>query len=69
MSDLSRFWQYATQHQVDRARGGWYATLTRQNQRLELSFTRGKSDFYHPLGAILLALGLVEVAPPGRSEG
>lgn len=60
-----RFWAYAMRHQVDRERGGWYPTLTRQNQRLELSFTRGKSDFYHPLGAILLTLSLAEARERG----
>jgi mannose/cellobiose epimerase-like protein (N-acyl-D-glucosamine 2-epimerase family) len=64
-----RFWAYAMRHQVDRERGGWYPTLTRENRRLELSFTRGKSDFYHPLGAILLALSLAETRHSRGDEG
>lgn len=52
---------------IDRERGGWYAALTRENRPLELDFTRGKGDFYHPLGAILLALELAE--PPASAAG
>lgn len=51
-----RSWDYAWNHQIDRARGGWYPALTRDGQRKEVEFARGKPDFYHPLGACLLAL-------------
>ena len=51
-----RSWRHAWDHQIDRARGGWYPALTRDNRRKEVEFARGKPDFYHPLGACLLAL-------------
>ncbi|HKG28205.1 MAG TPA: AGE family epimerase/isomerase [Thermomicrobiales bacterium] len=61
-----RSWDYAWNHQIDRARGGWYPALTRDGQRKEVDFARGKPDFYHPLGACLLAL---DVFGGGRAWG
>ena len=60
-----RSWRYAWDHQIDRTRGGWYPALSRDNRRKEIEFARGKPDFYHPLGACLLALE----AAPGRGGG
>jgi mannose/cellobiose epimerase-like protein (N-acyl-D-glucosamine 2-epimerase family) len=53
---LERFWDFAWRNQIDRDCGGWYPALTAEHERLHLPFTRGKSDFYHPLSAIALAL-------------
>lgn len=60
-----RSWDYALSHQIDRERGGWYPALTRDGRRKDVDFARGKPDFYHPLGACLLALDLL--APGGAS--
>lgn len=59
-------WDYAWRHQIDRERGGWYPALTRDGRRKEVDFARGKPDFYHPLGACLLAL---DVFAPGQEQG
>ncbi|MFT4038774.1 MAG: AGE family epimerase/isomerase [Thermomicrobiales bacterium] len=56
-------WQYALDHQIDRALGGWYPALTREGVRKEVDFARGKPDFYHPLGGCLIALDAL--APDG----
>jgi mannose/cellobiose epimerase-like protein (N-acyl-D-glucosamine 2-epimerase family) len=56
-------WQYAVDHQIDPELGGWYPALTREGVRKEVDFARGKPDFYHPLGACLLALDVL--APDG----
>lgn len=58
-----RSWAYAWHHQIDRARGGWYPVLTRDGRCKEVDFARGKPDFYHPLGACLLALDLANAMP------
>lgn len=50
-----RSWRHAWAHQIDHERGGWYTALTRDNRREELPFARGKGDFYHQVGACLLA--------------
>lgn len=55
-----RSWDYALHHQIDQERGGWYPALTRDGVRKEVDFARGKPDFYHPLGACLLALDVFE---------
>ena len=55
-------WQYAIDHQIDHYLGGWYPVLTRDGTRKEVAYARGKPDFYHPLGACLLAL---DVLTPG----
>ncbi|MCA9876874.1 MAG: AGE family epimerase/isomerase, partial [Thermomicrobiales bacterium] len=56
-------WRYALDHQIDQRLGGWYPVLTRDGARKEVDFARGKPDFYHPLGACLLALDVL--APAG----
>ncbi|MDQ2653465.1 MAG: AGE family epimerase/isomerase [Chloroflexota bacterium] len=56
-------WQYAVEHQIDPDLGGWYPALTRAGVRKDVDFARGKPDFYHPLGACLLALDVL--APDG----
>lgn len=61
-------WDYAWTHQIDHERGGWYPALTRQGQRKEVEFARGKPDFYHPLGACLLALDVFTNSGTRRSE-
>jgi mannose/cellobiose epimerase-like protein (N-acyl-D-glucosamine 2-epimerase family) len=64
-----RSWGYAWNHQIDRARGGWYPALTRDGTRKEVDFARGKPDFYHPLGACLLALDLLGDAAGAERPG
>lgn len=67
-------WQYAVDHQIDPGLGGWYPVLTRAGVRKDVDFARGKPDFYHPLGACLLALdvlapdGVWHAAPGGASS-
>ena len=57
---IERFWRYAWTHQIDHVHGGWFAALTQDGQRERLAFARGKGDFYHPLGACLLASELTD---------
>ena len=66
--------RHAVDDQVDPTLGGWYPALTREGVRKEVDFARGKPDFYHPLGACLIALdvlapdGAWHAAPGGASS-
>lgn len=51
----NRIWDYVWEHMVDHRFGGWYSLLSRDNQRKQPDFSRGKVDFYHQLSACITA--------------
>jgi mannose/cellobiose epimerase-like protein (N-acyl-D-glucosamine 2-epimerase family) len=50
-----RLWEFAADHLIDEARGGWYPQLTAENARTEHPWY-GKPDVYHVLQAYLAPL-------------
>lgn len=50
-----RLWDFASDHLIDHARGGWYAQLDATNRRTVHPWY-GKPDLYHALQACLLPL-------------
>jgi mannose/cellobiose epimerase-like protein (N-acyl-D-glucosamine 2-epimerase family) len=50
-----KFWDFAAQHFIDHARGGWYAELDPNNRR-KFGPWHGKPDLYHSLQCSLLPL-------------
>jgi len=50
-----KFWDFAGQHFIDHARGGWYAELDPSNRR-KFGPWHGKPDLYHTLQCSLLPL-------------
>jgi len=56
----NRTWEYIWEHMVDHRFGGWYSLLSRDNERLQPDFSRGKVDFYHQLSACIVAACALE---------
>ncbi|HEY5801266.1 MAG TPA: AGE family epimerase/isomerase, partial [Burkholderiaceae bacterium] len=50
-------WRYSWDHMIDHQYGGWHRILRNDNHRYGLARPpHGKTDFYHPMGAILESL-------------
>ena len=54
-SGTAGFWEFAAEHLIDDARGGWYPQLTAENARTEHPWY-GKPDVYHVMQAFLAPL-------------
>jgi mannose/cellobiose epimerase-like protein (N-acyl-D-glucosamine 2-epimerase family) len=68
-----RLWEFAADHLIDEARGGWYPQLTAENARTEHPWY-GKPDVYHVMQAFLAPLlpaasSLVGAVRRGREMG
>jgi len=58
-------WRYSWDHMIDHQHGGWYRILRRDNAQYGLQRPpHGKSDFYHPMGALLESLHANEASLP-----